>query len=144
MNTSPLLMTSSPSTNACALPDAQDLMSSTAFMKVISASRSDVLWQGLQFGSHTSHLKWKRWEMVNKCSTCTIHHPEWKKPFLSSSFPDYPWACLGMDLIELNNNNVLFYVLFFQIGTHSPLQRTNTVKTNAHMHTQTPHIASTW
>ena len=33
-----------------------------------------------------------------------------------------------------NNNNILFYVLFLQIGAHSPLQHKakNTVKTNFH------------
>ena len=29
-------------------------------------------------------------EMVNKCSTCAIHHPERKETLLPSSFPDCP------------------------------------------------------
>ena len=52
-------------------------------------------------------------EMVHKCSTCAIHHPEQKEPLLPSSFPDRPWARLGMDLLEFNGRTYLAIVDYY-------------------------------
>ena len=51
--------------------------------------------------------------MVNKCSTCAIHRPEQKEPLLPSSFPDRPWARLGMDLFEFQGKTFIVVVDYY-------------------------------
>ena len=85
---------------------------------------------------------------VNLSSSVLLFHPS----ACYASSLGVPKQVIKVSQLSRNNSNVLFYVLFLQIGAHSPLQRTKHSQnklpwacapththtcTQAHTHTQT-------
>ena len=52
-------------------------------------------------------------DLVQKCDTCAKHRPTQKEPLLPSSFPERPWARLGMDLFELHGKTFFVVVDYY-------------------------------
>ena len=52
-------------------------------------------------------------DLVQKRDTCAKHRPTQKEPLLPSTFPERPWARLGMDLFELQGKTFLVGVDYY-------------------------------